>query len=149
MNHSTKLNTFFVEMLLVLLLFSVCAAVTLLFFGRSHQMAEQSCEKSRAVLCVQNAEQDFLTGGEQAVLREAAQKQQKENGVSCELWYDKDWRLSQKENAYRLVFKTEHTTRTAGEYVTVTMHVLAGPSKETVYSVTTGKYFPKEREAAQ
>ena len=84
MNEHTHAKTaiFLIELLIVIAVFSVCAAVCAFIFTEAFITANDASDLNNAVLIARNAAEVFKTSGEEITA-----------------YYDKNWQTSGKENA--------------------------------------------------
>lgn len=138
MKNFSKVNTFFVEIILVILFFSLASAVTVTFFASAHKTAALSEESNLASLKAQSVMERFKAG---------------ELDQDLTISYDGSWNLLEdgtENGVYLLTLRTKSVPSASGElrYADVTVSKSEQsdekPSGQTkvLCSYETGKYLP-------
>jgi hypothetical protein len=100
--NSSRSRAFFLELVINLLLFTLCAAVCLQVFSRAFVRSDESRVLAQATLRVQSVAEAFKSGaGDAASLAALVGGSVTEGGVA--LYYDADWApAGEGEAVYRL-----------------------------------------------
>ena len=140
MKQSARVHTALIELILVILFFSISAAVILQFFVAAHLKSEESAQKSAAILQAQQIAEGFQQTG---TLPQNALAQQ-EDAV---LYFDEDWRaLSSLEGASflaRLSLQEEKTPAGSLRRLTVDLHAIESDGQDELYALSVEKYVPR------
>lgn len=150
MKFSTdRINSFFLEMILVIFFFSISVTITTQLFVSAAARADQSKGLSEAVFQAQSlAEQvrglssaDELPG----MLRTAVSMGESGGADRYRLTYDKTWNRTEKDPAYVIDVSLVKTASTGGTLVTADIEVSRYQSgKETrLVILNPAKYLPK------
>ena len=89
---SGKTNSFLLEMILMILFFSVSAAVILQLFASSHNIQKQSSSKNEALLYAQTLAEEMKSSGQNLLARTSEQ--------TDERYLDENWQETGKDNAF-------------------------------------------------
>ena len=144
-NH---INSFFLEMILVILFFSVSVTVTAQLFVSAAARAGQSRDLSAALLQAQNlAEQvrGISSPDELPVMLSASSRQPKRgNSGVYRLEYDKNWRRTEKNPNFTVEVSLNKTGSGSGTLVEADIEVLRNQSGSAsrLVSLHPAKYFP-------
>lgn len=136
MKRLTRANTFLLEMIIVLLFFSLAAAVTLTFFSKAHRMASNSQELNYAVIAAQDFAESLL----------ADKKEGPPSPLS--LYYDQSWAEidSIDDSAYSLTCIPHEDQTDGGVSLWWKLTIRRSADGETVYSLELpGEYSPKPK----
>lgn len=118
-----KTNGFLMEMILMILFFSVSAAVCLQLFAFAHGIQKQSTAKNEALLYAQTLAEELKTT-DAALLLQAPEQTET-------LYLDDSWQKTQKElAAYTAQVALTHQRTAAGELVSATVTVCFADSDE-------------------
>lgn len=145
MKGTGRVNTFLVEIIVVILFFSLSAAVTLQVFAATHTKGQQSVDLNKAVTLAQQLTEQYRADGDQNEWCTSPELEGKNTIYT--LQYDKDWNPVQQTGKYLLEF----TVSALSEDVSGTMYqynvraVLVGeteeqPDETVVYELTSEHY---------
>ena len=116
-----RVNLFFIELIVAILFFMLCATVCVLLFVKSHTISAGAGDVNHAVLQAQTAA-SALRGGEGDPAKEQKNLKKvfpegRQDGDTFTVWYDKDWKPCEAAAAsYRLTLrKTEKNSFPQGE----------------------------------
>lgn len=151
MKQVSKTNPFFVEIILVILFFSVSVAVTLQLFVAAHGKAQQSKELNAAVMKAQTVAESLsgVTDSEQlSLLLPGSVKTNGENGVvRYILSYDKDWNETTQPASYQMQILLKQAQEKSGTNlqaeITVGKIIEKDKAQKNIYSLTTEHYVAK------
>ena len=132
MNRSrANSSIFLIELALVILIFSVCAAITMRVFAGAHQMTRESEALSRGVIAAQSAAECYkAAAGDPA--RTAALAGGVRDGGTVRVYYGGDWSHVQADAAYVVtLFKDGGSAE-----ISVAPVLPDGGAGETFYSIT-------------
>ncbi len=146
---SYQLNSFFIEIILVILFFAISAGVTLQLFVSADKRARQSSELSAAVVQAENFAEQLKglssPGGIGDILKNA-----KKTGISggrehYRISFDKSWEETKEIPSYIMDVAVLQTPTEAGVTVNAEISVCReNPNGEVVlYNLNTAKYLPK------
>lgn len=139
MKETSRVHTALIELIIVILFFSISAAVILQFFVSAHLKSEDSAQKSAAVLQAQQIAETFQQTG---ALPSGAVSQ----GDGAVLYFDGDWNpLQSAEGASffaELRFSQDKTG--AGSLRKLSVNLLKNDEKdgEALYGLSVQKYVP-------
>jgi hypothetical protein len=128
----SKTAIFLFELMFVILIFSVSAAICTNIFAEAHQLSNESKELTMAVLEAESAAEtykaDVLDGG--SVLDETS------SGLAWK-FFDKNWNeISDERKAhYTVAMKADQVSETGLQRVQVSVNKSANDSDETIYSI--------------
>jgi hypothetical protein len=90
---NTTVHSFFTEIIIVLLMFSLAAAAVLQFFAQGQLKARRSADLNEAVLAAQNAAECLAASKDLAEVGAllGAQGQPEGESTAFVLWYDAGW----------------------------------------------------------
>lgn len=146
-NGTSHIHSFFVEIILVLLFFSLSAAVTLRVFAAAGQRAQQSSELSVAVVRAEDiAEQLSGLSSPGALPKTLVSAQKTETGGTAHyrLFFDRKWVETTDDPRYVLDVALKQTPAAGGTRVDAAISVLRRNSggESPVYTLNSAKYFP-------
>ena len=114
---SGKTNSFLLEMILMILFFSVSAAVILQLFASSHNIQKQSSSKNEALLYAQTL------AGQNLLARTSEQTEER--------YLDENWQETGKDNAvYTAQITLSSQSTAAGQLFSATVSVFASDSEK-------------------
>ncbi|MCM1190755.1 MAG: hypothetical protein NC541_15880 [bacterium] len=93
MKHS-KSSLFLMELIIVILFFSLASAVCIQFFARSHILSKETVEQNNAITQAQNLAETWYAadGNTHSMLQLLDGSISSENEASIFLLYDRDWK---------------------------------------------------------
>lgn len=136
-----RVNSFLVEIIIVILFFSLSAAVTLQVFVTTHKKGEQSTNLNMAVVLTQQMTEQYRANGEDCSW--CSSPEIREGATVYTVEYDEDWNPVSENGSFKLYFKVSVVSSdSAGTvYETVAEAVSAqGESEETVYRLPSRQY---------
>ncbi len=134
-NNSSKTKLVLIELIIIILFFSIAGGVCVNIFAQARVLSMRSTELTNATLAAQTAA-ELIRGAEdeQAVLEQSYQK--KEGGFTA--FFDDGWAAVQDVNAkYRMDIDMEESGGLLTAYISVNR------SEDEIYSVTVKKYLGK------
>lgn len=150
MKQVSKVNPFFVEIILVILFFAVSVAVTLQLFVAAHGKAQQSTELNAAVMKAQTVAEDFAgaTNSDQfLLLLPGSTKTGEKGGKSVyAVSYDKDWNETAQSPAYLVEVSLQQSNETAGTNLQaeiVVNKVFKNSEPKKIYELSAAHYAAK------
>lgn len=145
---SNQINSFFVEIIIVILFFAISAAVTLQLFVAANNRAQQSSDLSVAVIKAQNIAEQIKGLSSSDELPEAlkAAKHTSSGGTEqFQIDYDKQWNQIQSAPHYEIDVTLTKNTAESGVLVNADILVLrckaSGENK--IFTLSSAKYLPK------
>lgn len=136
-----RVNTFLVEIIVVILFFSLSAAVTLQVFAATHLKGQQSTDLNMAVILTQRLTEEYRANG---VSNEWCHTPETQGGQTVyTVWYDKDWNPVEENGRYKLLFTvSELSSDEAGREYGFTAEVFSvGEEQErSVYRLESEQY---------
>ena len=137
-------NSFLVEIIIVILFFSLSAAVTLQVFVATHKKEQQSGSLNHAVVLTQQLTEEYRANG--TACSWCATSKDKDGSAVYVLEYDENWQPVQENGAFRVYFtvsvlsegKAGTGYQTVAEAVTVKEN-----GEESVYRLTSQQYMAK------
>ncbi|MBC8571367.1 hypothetical protein [Zongyangia hominis] len=131
---SSKSSLFLLEMIFVILFFSLAAAVCVSLFAQAHAVSVKSSDLNAAVLRAQSAAECVKAEGAGfAELLDHAQS----DGEDTLLYYDGEWRSTSQEGA---VYCLRVTPVQTGDLFTAQIAVSRVGEEEPIYSLEAAKY---------
>ncbi len=101
MKNMSRVQSFFLELAVVVLFFSLAAAIDVRLFAAGHTLSRQSRERNAAVLMAQSIAETIRAGAD----------------APEEIYYDENWKQSGTPAAYRAEIGSESENTAAGELV--------------------------------
>ena len=135
---SGKTNSFLLEMILMILFFSVSAAVILQLFASSHNIQKQSSSKNEALLYAQTLAEEFKASGQNLLARTSEQTEER--------YLDENWQETGKDNAvYTAQIKISNQSTAAGHLFSATVSVFTSDTeKHLLCRIPATVYLPSE-----
>lgn len=98
-HNSSKSSLFLMELIIVILFFSICAAICIQVFASAKQLADNSYQLHCAVLAAQSGAETYkATAGDLSAITEVLNGEQHGTGTAA-VYYDESWqRLSPEDN---------------------------------------------------
>jgi hypothetical protein len=125
MRKSSVNNSFFVEMIIAILFFSICVAVTIQFFVSAHLNSEQSKEVNLAMIQLQNEAEEIKSMSSFKDVQKHYQTYEMQTGNKEEHIYqiplDKDWVVSTANPKYYLEIRLSPQKKAAGNLMNATL----------------------------
>lgn len=139
MKETSRVHTALIELIIVILFFSISAAVILQFFVSAHLKSEDSAQKSAAVLQAQQIAETFQQTGSPP---SGAVSQ----GDGAMLYFDEDWNplQSAKGASFFAELRFSQDKTDAGSLRKLTVNLLKNDEKggEAIYALSVQKYVP-------
>ena len=135
---SGKANSFLLEMILMILFFSVSAAVILQLFASAHNIQKQSSSKNEALLYAQTLAEEFKTSESNLLTSTSEQTQER--------YLDENWQESEKDRAvYTAQIKISSQSTAAGKLFFAAISVFsADAEKQLLCQIPATVYLPSE-----
>lgn len=112
---NSKTTLFLMELTLVILVFSICSAVSLRVFTKAVSMSRQSAALNGSVIAVETAAECFKETGSLEALTELIGGKIKDEGLIIN--YDKNWSVTEKADApFKTVCHTDGARATISAY---------------------------------
>lgn len=145
---SNQLNSFFIEIIIVILFFSISAAVTLQLFVAANNRAQQSSDLSVAVIKAQDIAEQFKGLSSLDELTEELKTAKRTSSGGTEhflLEYDKQWNQAQGAPQYKIDIAVKKNTVESGVLVNADISVLRCKSsgENQIFTLNTAKYLSK------
>lgn len=142
-----RINSFFIEMIIVIVFFTISVSVTLHLFVAANSRAQQSRDLNVAVIKAENiAEQVKALASPEALppSLEAAAKSSLSGGVRYRIGYDKQWNVTKDDPYYTADVILEKTKSKSGTMVTadIAINRIKTGAKKDIYQLSTAKYLP-------
>lgn len=131
---SSKSSLFLLEMIFVILFFSLAAAVCVSLFAQAHTLSVQSSDLNAAVLRAQSTAECVKARGEDFASLLPGTEREGENAL---LYYDGDWQSTTRENA---VYVLRVTPSRTGDLFAARIAVGRLGEEEPIYSLEAVKY---------
>jgi Tfp pilus assembly protein PilE len=131
-------RSFFIELILVILFFSISAMVVLQIFLKSHEISGQSAAKTGAVFAAESAIERVRASdsGDFSLFQQLP-----DADGSLTLGYDGDWRPVTENPVYLLTVTCAKSSREVGSMVTITAKAASAEGEE-ILTLTGQKYCP-------
>ena len=100
-----RVNSFLVEIIIVILFFSLSAAVTLQVFVTTHKKGEQSTNLNMAVVLTQQMTEQYRANGEKCSW--CVSPESREGATVYTVEYDEDWNPVSRNGSFKLYFKVD------------------------------------------
>lgn len=148
MKHSgVQYNSFFIEIILVILFFSVSVAVTLQLFVAANNRAQQSSDLSVAVIKAENiAEQvkSLSTADALPKALDTAKPSGSGDTPHYSIGYDKEWNETESDPRYVVDVTMNKAKSDGGTMVIadISINRLHNSSTESLYRLNSAKYLP-------
>jgi type II secretory pathway pseudopilin PulG len=146
---SYQINSFFIEIIIVILFFAVSAGVTLQLFVSANKRAQQSSELSTAVVQAENVAEQLKglssPDGVAEILRNAKKTGSSGGKEHYRISFDKSWKETNDNPGYIVDVAVSQTPAETGVTVNAEISVCReDPNDEVkIYSLNTAKYLPK------
>jgi type II secretory pathway pseudopilin PulG len=124
-----RINTFLVEIVVVILFFALSATVTLQLFVAAHNRQRESSEISAAMLQAQSLVEQFRAG----------------ETMDATLYFDEDWNPVMGSGKYEVALRVNPEERAAGQMLVANVRVVrsaADGTEKEIYGLTAKKYVP-------
>ncbi|MGX8700862.1 hypothetical protein [Caproiciproducens sp.] len=143
--NAVQVNSFFVEIILVILFFAVSATVTLQLFVQADNRARQSSDLSVAVIQAENIAEQVRSLSSPDQLPEALKTAEQDNGGSYRILYGRDWKQTDTDPRYVADVTLKKTPSAGGTMVSVSVSVSRRQSggDKRIYSLSSAKYLPE------
>ncbi|MDF1494713.1 hypothetical protein [Caproiciproducens sp. CPB-2] len=143
--NAVQVNSFFVEIILVILFFAVSVTVTLQLFVQADNRARQSSDLSVAVIQAENIAEQVRSLSSPDQLPEALKTAKQENGGSYRILYDRDWKQTDTDPRYVADVTLKKTPSGGGTMVSVSVSVSRRQNggDNRIYSLSSAKYLPE------
>ena len=137
----SRSQLFLIELIVVVLFFSLAAAMVMMVFGKAHELSAGSEALNGAISAIQSvAETDKVKQPEEVV-----------QGTES-VYFDEDWKKTDPENAeYRLTTEVKLEARSAG-FMVIYRYAVGYASDDTkamIYRLETKKYYSKQSSTEQ
>jgi type II secretory pathway pseudopilin PulG len=145
--NPTQINSFFIEIILVILFFSISVAVTLQLFVTAKNRAQQSSELNVAVIKAENIAEQVKELTAEDVLPQAlvsADPHGTKDSTRYRLGYDKQWNPTKSNPRYVMDVTLEKTKSVSGTIVIADIAVSRKNQNDTkgIYQLSAAKYLP-------
>ncbi len=143
-NSPSRANSFLIEMILVMLFFSISVAITLGLFVEAHANSVESKEKSHAMMLAQTTIEQVKAGYSDLSFIDGGNVVKDDNGTSCVVMYDDDWEVSSSAHyTMEVLVKSDFGMSGNMRSVDVVVTKKKGDSEtEQVYSLSSSQYLP-------
>ena len=151
MKQVSKVNPFFVEIILVILFFAISVAVTLQLFVAAHGKAQQSTELNAAVMKAQTVAENLEGVKSQDQLLLILPSSTKTDGKSGEtvytVSYDKDWKETSQPPCYLVEVSLKQADEISGTNMQaeIVVNKVSGKNSDNkkIYALTAEHYVAK------
>lgn len=141
-----RINSFLVEIIVVLLFFSLSATIILQVFVATHKKEQQSLDINRAVILTQKLTEEYRANADANSWCDNPETQG--DSTVYTLFYDSEWAPSDgADSAYKVVFTVNESLSDAGTNCQTVAELFAlqnSEPKETVYTLSSQHYLPKK-----
>ena len=135
---NSRMNTFFVEIIFVILFFSISVTVTLGLFSGAYQASVLSGEKNAAAIQAQTVAENWKRSGNWTEFEETIKLSEgSENGY--ELLYDENWNPTSSPAVYRIKLETREESAEAGNIAYLSV-LVSKDSGEALFVLETARY---------
>lgn len=134
MSSPSRVQSFFLELAMVILFFSLAAAVVIRFFAAGSQLSNCSRDVNGAILAAQTAAEAV-----------AASPEIQENST---VYYDSQWNRTDSPDAFRLEVSANSELPGAGTLCHYSIIVTAEGDEKPLFELDTAKYWPEEGDAS-
>jgi type II secretory pathway pseudopilin PulG len=150
MNRSSDLfNSFFIEMILVILFFAISSAITLQLFVAADSRANQSSDLSAAVIKAQDIAEQIQGISSPYELPEALQTAKRtgsDHGTErFQIGYDRQWNETTDPPRYTADVSVVKTDSESGVFIRADISVsrVESGTKKQIFTLSPAKYVPK------
>ncbi len=146
-HRPVQINSFFIEMIIVILFFSISVVVTLQLFVAANNRAQQSSDLSAAVIKAENiAEQvkSLPTADALPKVLETANQSGSGDELLYTIGYDKEWNQTQSDPRYVIDVTMKKAKSDGGTMVSadISINRLHNKRTEDLYTLNSAKYLP-------
>ena len=134
MSSPSRVQSFFLELAMVILFFSLAAAVVIRFFAAGGQLSSRSQDANGAILAAETAAETI-----------AASPEVQESST---IYYDSQWNRTDSPDAFRLEVSASPEQAGAGTLCHYSITVTAEEDGEPLFELDTAKYWPEEGDAS-
>lgn len=139
MKRFSSINTFFVEMIIVILFFSICSAVTVNFFADANKKAQKSSEINKAVILAQNTVEEFKSNTDIFKINKLYKTYSETDKFHLfEFWYDKDFNKTEDDSP-TYIMKVQ-INKNDTNIITADISIYRANDELNLFSVKTGKF---------
>lgn len=139
MKSAGKTNTLLMELIIVILFFSLSAVITLQLFVTAHEQSTLSHDKTMALLRAQNVAEE-LRADESSVLTGFSELEE-DRYMIC---YNEDWEPSGETGAYEMSVQVERKPSEYGTMMELDVRVNKGGQE--LCSLQTSRYLPAKED---
>ena len=141
MKGISRVNSFLVEIIMVILFFSLSAVITLQVFVATQKRENQSEQISMAVILTQQVTEQYRAAGQNCPWFSAASN---ENGKKV-LWYDENWNKAGEpsDTGFKLYFSVQNEPLASGTMVHTTAEMCSedkNGNEQVIYTLTSKAY---------
>lgn len=142
MSTNSSRNTFFIEIIIVILFFSISSAVILNFFVSAYNEAQNSYDINNAVIRAQNAAESFQSNPDVFFDEHSYyEMNQKDYVTEYYFGFDNDFNKTNDEPVYIMSVVTENQDNFKTAFITV----MRSKDKLRLFELQTGKFIETER----
>nr|WP_319489615.1 hypothetical protein [uncultured Caproiciproducens sp.] len=143
---SVQVNSFFIEIILVILFFAISVTVTLQLFVAANNRAQQSSDLSVSVIQAENIAEQVLSLTSSDQVPQALKTAQLKNDETYLICYDKDWNQTKSEPRFVMGVTLKKTPSAGGTMVSADIDVYRrqNGSQKDIYSLSSSKYLPSD-----
>ncbi len=146
MKHS-KSALVLMELIIVILFFSLASTVCIQLFSKSHLLSQQTVNENHAVIYAQNLAECFLaTEGDLLQLQSLFPCSSEDTSAdSVVLLFDEHWNPCTQDNARYSASLTSHTQETGLIRADITISAYPSASTDSIYTLTVMHHIPERR----
>ena len=141
---SVQVNSFFIEIILVILFFAISVTVTLQLFVAANNRAQQSSDLSVAVIQAENIAEQVFSLSSPDQLPAALKTARQETDGTYRIGYDKDWKQTSGDPRYVVNVSLKETPSAGGTMVGADIAVRRQNGGKEIYRLSSAKYLPKQ-----
>lgn len=138
-------NTFLIELIIVILFFSLCIATTLQLFVIAHQKSELNKNTNIALIKVQSTAESLNSLNNQNNMDFLVENMRKTStSGEYEIWYDSKWNIEMTTPTFKQLIEIDEDTMSNGLMLTIKVKALdvsKADSEKVLCEITAKKYF--------
>lgn len=141
---SVQVNSFFIEIILVILFFAISVTVTLQLFVAANNRAQQSSDLSVAVIQAENIAEQVFSLSSPDQLPASLQTARQETDGTYRIGYDKEWKQTDSDPRYVVNVALKKTPSAGGTMVGADITVRRQNGGKEICRLSSAKYLPKQ-----
>lgn len=145
MKRPTSINTFLVEIIIVILFFSLCVGITLQLFVNSHIKNKLNSDMNMALIIVQTKAEEFKqieTQEDYKQLYKTTSQYREDNKDVYSFYFDENWKQTQNPSVYIIKATVKEEIIQTGEILSVRFEAkkIYEDNKNPIIEIETGVF---------